>query len=149
MAALVHFSPAQQMCFVRYQGAHCVDDVKLVFDELDSQTQYNSCFRFLIDLSLVTSCQIDKADLRLLQGRIEGYARALANPERHPLMLAYYSPNRAAREVAKACTGQWNLNRFFVSMTSAQLADCTLFLAVDPMSEDVLRDLIFDQLPRA
>ena len=148
MAALVHFTPTQQVCFISYQGVHRVDDVKLVFDELEAQAKYQSCFRFLMDLSLVTACDINKEDLRLLQSRIAGYAKGLPNPDAQPLMLAYFSPTRAGKEVGQAYTGQWNLNRYFISMTSPSLADCTLFLAVEPICTEKLSALEFDLLPR-
>jgi hypothetical protein len=128
MSALLHFCPQSQVSSIRYVGVHTPEDVETVLAELSSKGAYESCLRFYIDLSEVTSCKLEKAGMRQLQHSLARFARTRHNPDNMPLLMAYFAPTSPAQQVGRICTGQWNLNPDFISMTSDLQSDCAVFL---------------------
>jgi len=123
---IVHHSDAR-LVITRYSGCHTAADSEHVVKALETRAELSDGFRFLIDLSAVSSVEISRSKR---PARVDRMLSAVQQGADKLILIAYYAPLCPGASLASSYQPQWNTQRGVISMASRELKDCATFLDV-------------------
>ena len=131
MAVRIIHLPAECLLVTRYSDAHSAQDAEAVVMALETNRQYATCDKFLIDLAAVSTIETSAAKRPDRLDRMLAAVRQGRDPTHDNLILiAYFAPAPPGDGLARSYQPQWNTRAGIVSMASRSLSDCATFLNV-------------------